>query len=52
MADNKPKFSPALITLVITVFWLAVFAFAVYHGQNGINHDLQHVQNVTGQAAK
>lgn len=52
MADNKPKFSPALITIIITVFWLVVFGLVVHHGQGTLSHDQQHVKNVTSQAAK
>ncbi|MCI2808469.1 hypothetical protein [Eoetvoesiella caeni] len=41
MADNKPKFSPGLITAVVTIVFLVIFGFVIHHGQNGISHSQQ-----------
>lgn len=38
VADNKPKFSAGMVTGIITLFWLVVFGFAVYHGSQGFIH--------------
>ncbi|HEY9281671.1 MAG TPA: hypothetical protein VIP51_16505 [Eoetvoesiella sp.] len=35
MADNKPKFSAGMVAGIITLFWVAVFGYAVIHGANG-----------------
>jgi hypothetical protein len=32
--ENKPKFSAGLVTAVITVFFLAVYALVVLHGMD------------------
>jgi hypothetical protein len=41
MADNKPTFSPGLITAIVTVVFLVIFGYAIIHGQNGISHSQQ-----------
>lgn len=38
MANNKPKFSAGLVVTVITLFFVAVFGFAVVHGSNGFTN--------------
>lgn len=41
MADKKPTFSAGLITAIVTAVFLIVFAYAVHHGQEGIQHSQQ-----------
>jgi hypothetical protein len=38
VANNKPKFSAGLVVTVITLFFVAVFGFAVVHGSNGFTN--------------
>ncbi|WP_158214020.1 hypothetical protein [Pusillimonas sp. T2] len=45
MANDKPKFSAGLVTVIITLVFVALFGFFVMEGAAGIN---QHAALVQG----
>lgn len=39
--SNKPAFSAGMVTAVITLFWVVIFALVTMHGMGGLKeHDI------------